>query len=127
VTWFKRAGLLPAWVNYEQDIELLTKNFESDMQRFLEDPGSSSPPGSFGRLQEFLLWQLPQYSSFEEEELLARQVLPEVIKLTSGRNLEEVLSMLDPVGKCSLMQLRTHGRQSKLQSQRRDRHPGVAR
>lgn len=126
VNWFKRAGLLPSWINYQQDIELLIKNFEADMRRFMSTSGRSSPPGSPGELQEFLLWQLPQYSSFEEEDMPASRALLEVIELTSDRSLEEALAMLSPIGKCSLAQLRTHGRQSKAQRQHRERRPGVA-
>ncbi len=106
VTWFRRAGLLEAWINYQQDTDLLIRNFIPDLRLFI-DSGRSSPPGTIEELQEFLLWQLPHYNVFEEEGSAAREVLAEVIQLTTSHRLEDALDMLNPKDKkYGLAQLR---------------------
>lgn len=124
VTWFARAGLLDPRINYQQDIDLLIANFKHDWRRFRPSQSGASPPGSEVELQEFLLWQLPQYSSFEEEDSPARQVLAEVLELTISQGTEEALAMLNPLGKCNLQQLRDRVRPRR--SAHRGRYGGVA-
>lgn len=113
VTWFKRAGLLDSSISYQQDIDLLVANFTHDLRRFEADHQGSSPPGSEAELREFLLWQLPQYSSFAEEGTPSRQMLTEVVQLTTSGEVEEAMAMLDPVGKCSIGLLRAQARSGK--------------
>ncbi len=106
ITWFKRAGLLPSWINYQQDIDLLIANSFSDWERFDGQSERGSPASATVELKRFLLWQLPKYSSFDEEGLPGREALEEVIDRLVPLELEEVFSVLEPIGKCSLDQFR---------------------
>ncbi len=105
VGWFKRANLIGSWVNYEQDIELLIKNFSVDLERFESLTRKAAPPGSQSELQEFLSWQLLQYSCFDDEDTRSHQYLDEVLGRIVQLEVEDALAVLRPMGKSDFERL----------------------
>lgn len=128
IGWFKRANLLQSWINYQQDIELLVANFTHDYDCYRGEVPRAGPADEERELQKFLLWQLPRYTSFDEEDTPARSMLDEVVERVTALELEDALAVLDPVGKCDLEQLRAScDKRARARSDRQsDLRPGAA-